>query len=138
MRSDNYINVNGGAITHALVLAALAKSDLHWEMHHAMLYALECMAFVEEPTVLKAVTTKDMTRELLSRPQTSITLMGLPVVIDNERYPKGLIRLMSGDKELSRIEALAIPCGFMDDDDYTEEGMQREREKFEKLTYGGE
>jgi hypothetical protein len=135
MRSSNYISANGCAITHALVLAVLAKSNLHWEMHHAMLYALECMAFVEEPTVLKTVTTKDMTRELLSRPQTQVTLMGLPVVIDNERYPKGLIRLMSGDKELSRIEALAIPDGFMDDDDYTEEGMQRERRKFEKLTY---
>jgi hypothetical protein len=67
--------------------------------------------------------------------QTNITLMGLPVIIDNARYPKSLVRLMSGDKELSRIEALAIPCGFMDDDDYTEEGQQREREKFRKLTY---
>jgi hypothetical protein len=133
--SRNYINANGGAITHALVLAALAKSNLHWEMHHAMVYALECMVFMAEPTVLETVTTEDMTRELLSRPQTNITLMGLPVIIDNERYPKGLVRLMSGDRELMRIEALAIPCGFMDDDDYTEEGQQREREKFRKLTY---
>jgi hypothetical protein len=134
MRSDNYINANGGAITHALVLAALAKSNLHWEMHHAMVYALECMVFMAEPTVLETVTTEDMTRELLSRPQTNITLMGLPVIIDNERYPKGLVRLMSGDRELMRIEALAVPNAFCNYSDWAAEELS-EREKFEKLTF---
>ena len=134
MRSNDYINANGGAITHALVLAALAKSNLHWEMHHAMVYALECMVFMAEPTVLETVTTEDMTRELLSRPQTNITLMGLPVVIDNMRYPKGLVRLMSGDTELSRIEALAIPSVFMNGIDWDLD-QRIEREKFCKLTY---
>ena len=132
MRSDNYINANGGAITHALVLAALAKSNLHWEMHHAMVYALECMVFMAEPTVLETVTTEDMTRELLSRPQTNITLMGLPVIIDNERYPKGLVRLMSGETELARIECLAIPNAFAE---YGDAEVERERQKFEKLTF---
>src|ERR1039457_6611828 len=99
MRSNDYINANGGAITHALVLAALTKSNLHWEMHHAMLCCLECMLYMAEPAVLETVTTEDIARELLSRPQTNITLMGLPVIIDNERYPKGLIRLMSRSEE---------------------------------------
>jgi hypothetical protein len=134
MRSNDYINANGGAITHALVLAALAKSNLHWEMHHAMVYALECMVFMAEPTVLETVTTEDMARELLSRPQTNITLMGLPVIIDNERYPKGLVRLMSGDRELTRIEALAVPSAFCNYSDWAAEVLS-EREKFENLTY---
>jgi hypothetical protein len=64
--------------------------------------------------------------------------MGLPVIIDNKTYPKGLVRLMSGDVELSRIECLSIPNAFGDDDDYTDEGRKREGEKFAKLTYKGD
>ena len=135
MRSDNYINANNGAISHALVLAALAKSNLHWEMHHAMVYALEVLTFNAPPMTVESEVTEEVAKELFSRPQTQVTLMGLPVTIDNERYPKGLVRLMSGDVELSRIEALAIPSVFLRDDDYTEEGQQRECEKFRKLTY---
>ena len=132
---DSILNANHCAISHALVLAVLAKTNLHWEMHRAMVYALDCMTFIEPPATLMFEVTEPMLRELLSRPQTNITLMGLPVIIDNERYPKGLVRLMSGDVELSRIEALAIPSVFLRDDDYTEEGQQRECEKFRKLTY---
>ena len=131
----NIINMCSASISRASVLAALAKSNLHWEMHQAQVFALEMTLFTEPPTVVETVVTEGMTRELLSRPQTNITLMGLPVVIDNARYPKGLVRLMSGDVELSRIECLAIPMAFMDENDYTEEGRERERQKFAKLTY---
>ena len=133
--SRNIINSNGTAISHALVLAALAKSNLHWEMHHAMVYALEVLTFNAPPMTVESEVTEEVAKELFSRPQTQVTLMGLPVIIDNERYPKGLIRLMSGETELSRIEALGIPNAFSDDSDYTEAGMQREQEKFAKLTY---
>ena len=132
MRSNDYINANGGAITHALVLAALAKSNLHWEMHPAMVYALECMVFMEEPVTLVSEIAGEA-KELFSRPQT-VTLLGLPVVIDNVRYPKGLIRLMSGDKELTRIEALAIPSVFCNYGDWAAE-EKSEREKFQNLTF---
>ena len=132
MRSNDYINANGGAITHALVLAALAKSNLHWEMHHAMVYALECMVFMEEPVTLVSEIAGEA-KELFSRPQT-VTLLGLPVVIDNVRYPKGLIRLMSGDKELTRIENLAIPSVFCNYGDWAAE-EKSEREKFQNLTF---
>ena len=131
MQSRNIINANGAVITRAIVLAALAKSNLHWEMHHAQVYALECQVFIEPPTVVETEVTEDMVKELLSTPQTNVTLMGLPVIIDNERYPKGLVRLMSGDTELARVELLAIPSVFMD---ATEEETERERRKFEKLT----
>ena len=134
MQSRNIINAKNGAITRAIVLATLAKSNLHWEMHHAQVYALECqVVFNGEPSVLVGEAPEEMVRELLSRPQTNVTLMGLPVIIDNERYPKGLVRLMSGDTELARIECLAIPGAFCEG--YTEEETERERRKFAMLTY---
>ena len=129
------INMCGASINRASVLGALAKSNLHWEMHHAQVYALEIMGLQFVGEALVDENPDEMTRELLSRPQTNITLMGLPVVIDNARYPKGLVRLMSGDVELSRIECLAVPNAFGDESDYTEEGLERERQKFAKLTY---
>src|ERR1017187_6385853 len=134
MRSNDYINANGGAITHALVLAALAKSNLHWEMHHAMVYALEVLTFNAPPMTVESEVTEEVAKELFSRPQTQVTLMGLPVIIDNERYPKGLVRLMSGDVELSRIEALAVPSVFCNYSDWAAEVLS-EREKFENLTF---
>jgi hypothetical protein len=39
---------------------------------------------------------------------------------------------MSGDKELTRIENLAIPSAFVE---YGEEETERERRKFCKLTF---
>src|ERR1035437_2101262 len=131
----NVLNTCGASITHAVVLAALAKSNLHWEMHQAQVFALECLTFSTPPTVVESECNEDTARELLSRPLTNITLMGLPVIIDNERYPKSLVRLMSGDTELSLLECLAVPNAFAE---YGEEETERERRKFAKLTYKGE
>ena len=128
----NIINANNMALTYALVLAVLAKSDLHWEMHQAQVFALEIQVLTEPTSTVETEVTEEMSRELLSRPQTNITLMGLPVIIDNERYPKGLVRLMSGDTELARIECLAIPNAFAE---YGEDETERERMKFAMLTY---
>jgi hypothetical protein len=122
----NIINANSASITRALVLAVLAKSNLHWEMHHAQVYAQEMQAFKEVTSVVS--TEADM--ELMDMPQTNITLMGLPVIIDNERYPKGLVRLMSGDTELARIECLAVPNAFAE---YGDAEVERERKKFAML-----
>jgi hypothetical protein len=122
MRIESTINANGTAISKMLVLVALAKSNLHWEMHHAMLYALESSTFVESTEIVSEMHNEEVARELLSRPQTNITLMGLPVIIDNEKMPKSLVRLMSGDVELSRIECLAVPSAFYDEYDYTDAG----------------
>ena len=133
MQTRNIINANGASITRAIVLAVLAKSNLHWEMHHAQVYALECQVFIESSEVI-AMVSDDLSREIMDRPQTNVTLMGLPVIIDNERYPKGLVRLMSGETELARIECLAVPMAFCDYADWTTEVLS-EREKFEKLTY---
>jgi hypothetical protein len=135
--SLNIINMCGANITHAVVLAALAKTNLHWEMHHAQVYALEVQALTTVTTFTDRVPDEIM-REIMDRTQTNITLMGLPVIIDNKTYPKGLVRLMSGDVELSRIECLSIPNAFGDDDDYTDVGRKREGEKFAKLTYKGD
>ena len=129
MDTRNIINANGAVITRAIVLATLAKSNLHWEMHHAQVYALECQVVFTWAAFGSRTERhpKRRIRELLSRPQTNVTLMGLPVIIDNERYPKGLVRLMSGDTELSRIECLAVPGVFCEG--YTEEEAERERQE---------
>ena len=132
MNNLNIIHANNMEITRAIVLAALAKSNLHWEMHHAQVYALECQVFIESSEVI-AMVSDDLSREIMDRPQTNVTLMGLPVIIDNERCPKGLVRLMSGDTELARIENLAIPNAFAE---YGDAEVERERRKFAKLTYG--
>ncbi len=111
MRGDNYIHCNDAAINRSTVLAALAQSNLHWEMHQAQVYALECQVlqegFTEGFTELTGEISEDLSREIFSRPKTQVTLMGLPVFIDNANYPKSLVRLMSGDKELSRLECLS-------------------------------
>lgn len=130
------LNMCGGSVTPAVVLAALLKSGLCWEMHYAQVFALESLMFdFTKTAVLETEVPEEMSKELFKH-KTDVTLMGLPVKIDNERYPKHLIRLMLDGKELSRIEGLGIPGGFMDESDFTEEGTQREREKFAKLTYG--
>jgi len=131
----NTINCCGASISPAIVFAALMKSGLHWEMHMAQQYAMESLA-LDTPVVLETEVTDETAREIMSHVQTNATLMGIPVVVDNERYPKSLVRLMAGDIELSRIELLAVPGAFMGQSDYTEEGLQRERDKFAKLTYG--
>jgi hypothetical protein len=64
---------------------------------------------------------------------TKLTLLGIPVVVDSEKYPKGVIRLILGKEELARIECLAIPSAFMSDEDYTEEGRKKESDKFYNL-----
>ena len=64
MQTRNIINANGAVITRAIVLAALAKSNLHWEMHHAQVYALECQVFIEPPTVVETEVTQDIVKEL--------------------------------------------------------------------------
>ena len=125
---NNTINCCGASITYATVLAALAKSNLHWEMHHAQVYALEVQAFKEVTSVVPT----EADTELMDMPQTNVTLMGLPVIIDNERYPKRLVRLMSGETELARIEHLAVPSIFAE---YGEEEVERERRKFAMLTH---
>ena len=127
------INSNGCAVTPALILATLVKSDLHWEMHHAQMLSLEIQRF-NAVYEIKGEVPEGMEQELMGRTHTNVTLMGLPVIIDNEHYPKSLIRLMWGDREVARIEALAVPSAFPGLPDFDLE-QKSEREKFLKLTY---
>jgi hypothetical protein len=129
----NIINANSAPVTPALIMVALLKSDLHWEMHMAQLYSLEtqALAFTTEPIVLESEV-KEVPQDVFNNIRTEVTLLGLPVRIDNEVYPKGLIRLMHGNKELYRIECLAIPTGFGNYNDWEAE-LKSERDKFAKL-----
>ena len=40
MQTRNSINTNGASITRAIMLAVLAKSNLHWKIHHAQVTLL--------------------------------------------------------------------------------------------------
>ncbi len=135
VNDKNILNMCGAIITPAVVLAALLKSGLRWEMHQAQVFSVERSSL--DSTVLEIDIASEQAKELMPHVQPSVTLMGIPVKIDNANYPKGLIRLMHGDVELSRIENLAIPGGFVDEEEYTEEGRKREQDKFVNLTYKG-
>lgn len=137
VNDKNVINMCSAIVTPAVVLATLLQSGLCWEMHYAQVFALEMSALMST-TVLETEITYEQAKELMPHVQPSVTLMGIPVKIDNERYPKSLIRLMRGDVELSRIENLAVLGAVMGDSYYTEEDMKRERDKFVNLTYKGD
>ena len=76
---------------------ALLKSGLSWEIHPAQFLMLELYPAIEGTTEL-------------AKP-TQYTLMGIPVVVKNDTS-MSVIRLMYNDKEIYRIDALAIPVGF--------------------------
>jgi len=127
MDNHNLINASSGPINYAIIMAALLKSGFHWEMHSAQLMSLECLAFKSITTVTSEVTAD--TKEIFVH-TTKNTLMGLPITIDDEKYPKSLIRLMHEEREVCRIEYLAIPWAYCYDED-----PEAERRKFEGLSY---
>lgn len=130
--NDFYVNANGGLPTPNLFNLILMRSGLQWEMHSAQLYGLEMLA-LERSTRIDYIAGKEVTGEEAKElgPETKLTLMGIPVITSQD-YPKGLIRLMYEGKEVSRIEHIAIPCGFAD---YSEKETQSEREKMAAIGY---
>jgi Fe2+ or Zn2+ uptake regulation protein len=64
----------------------------------------------EENSVIETDMNTDLVKELMEKP-VSFTLMGLPVRIDEKMSPSQ-ISLYEGEREVVRIENLAIPCGF--------------------------
>ena len=135
MPLNNTLNAYGMAIYPAMLLALFSKSELHWEMHSAQLFSLEIAALQCVPTtVVMSEEKKSTDIELLPLHTTAVTLLGFPVKIDNDKYPKNLVRLMWGDREVGRIEGLAVPAAYPGLPDFDLE-QKVEKEKFQKLTY---
>jgi len=120
-------------INTGVILSSLMLSGLHWEMHPAQLFSVEIMAlnFVDDgplsetkdnAELLPHVNTKVT---LMGLPDTKVTLMGLPVEI-KQNFPMSIIRLMHMEKEIGRIECLAVPMAFPVCED-------AERKRFEEL-----
>ena len=100
---------SGCIITQSILTAAIAHSGLHWRMRFAQIAALE-MNILQKVTTKVQVCSKNTFKELLKKP-ISYTLLDLPVRLD-ENMPATQISLYEEDRELYRIEALAIPIGF--------------------------
>jgi hypothetical protein len=130
--SDYYINAAGSLPTPNLFGLILMNSGLQWEMHPAQLFGLEALA-LERNTRIDIIVGKEVTGEEARELglDTKHTLMGIPIVPKQE-YPMGLIRLMLNGKEVSRIEALAVPYGF---GKFTEEECESERNKLAAIGY---
>lgn len=126
------INSNGCSINLALLLAALAKAELHWEMSRAQLFALDLMAGASGSITITSEVSAEMPKEFIS-PCPVHTLLGIDVKVNND-YPETLIRLMWGDREISRIEALAVPAAMSRGMDW-DTHQASEKAKFQKLTY---
>jgi hypothetical protein len=131
MNNNFYLNAGCACITPALIALLMMRTGLRWEMHPAQVCGLQMQTLKLEATV-ENVTALDPQKFAELMPHTmGVTLMGLPVHI-KEEYSMSLVRLMYKDEEVSRIEALAIPCGFMKGSD---EDLEVERKKMETIGY---
>lgn len=132
-KTDFYINAAGARIAPELIEILIMRSGLQWEMHPAQVFSLEMQA-LNNVTVLKGESKEvdvQKMRELL--PETKHTLMGIPIILKSY-YPMNLIRLMFNGEEVTRIEALAVPCGFCNYADY-DKHCKDEQEKLAKIGY---
>jgi len=103
-----------GAVTKAAILSVLLNVNIHWQMHPAQLFSLEIQTvdWSQSPvTVEQCIADEEDKLVCEIIPATKYTLCGLPIEI-NEGVPESWIRLMQGNKEIARIDSLAVPCAF--------------------------
>ena len=130
--NDFYLNMCGAPVTQAAIGLILMRSGLQWEMHPAQVFSLEVQAMqVNTKFTTHSEADEDRFKELLA--ETKHTLMGIPVVLKQD-YPLSLIRLMYEGREVSRIEALAVPIGFCDYPVGDPEDLE-EKKKWEKIGF---
>jgi hypothetical protein len=127
--TDFYVNASGAPVTPSMLTLVTIRSGLQWEMHPAQLFSIELGSISDVTIVKKEITEEEF--KAIKFPETKHTLMGIPVVMKAE-YPKTLVRLMYGDKEVTRIENLAVPSGFSS---FNHEEQECERRKMETIGY---
>lgn len=127
------INMNGGAVTFAVLLRLFRAADLRWEMHPAQLFSIEVQStFLDgAATAVSAEVPEEETTELLKR-ELKHTLMGIPVALRSD-YPKGWIRLYSGNKLVAYMENLAVPAAYIGYSVTWEAHVQSESAKAQKI-----
>lgn len=110
-------NLGAGAITPSVIMGALIKTGLHWEMSPAQIFSLEINSLYSEGKY-QAIEEKLEDREdsLLCEiiPRQRYTLCGLPVSVRAD-YPEGWVSFVDKDgRELIRFNNCAIPSSFAD------------------------
>ena len=99
----------------------------------AQLFSIEVQSvFLDrEISTVSAEVPEEETTELLKR-ELKHTLMGIPVALRSD-YPKGWIRLYSGNKLVAYIENLAIPAAYCSYPETWEAHVQSESAKAQKI-----
>jgi len=128
------INANGTPINLSLLLSSVAKSDLHWEMHRAQLHALDLLTYMQKTELELEAKENTLSVKVPVPEHLSHTLMGMEIVT-HEYYPRSLIRLMHGDREVARIEHLGVPAAMGYSGPDYEADQKSEAKKFQDLTY---
>lgn len=134
MNINTVISANGCSVNFSLFLAVLAKSDLHWEMHRAQLHALDLLTYMNSDSTVVVKSKNPLNIEMPVLKNLTHTLMGIDIRVNN-KYPRSLIRLMWGDREIARLESLSVPCTMDYNGPDFEADRKSEIEKFRKLTY---
>lgn len=102
-----FVNAAGAGIVPHLILLALTKSGIHWNMHPAQRLSLENLALYHTVTINREVSEQV---EKISVSPIPNTLCGIPYVLD-DTLDRGWIELRQGGEILARIENLAYPAG---------------------------
>jgi hypothetical protein len=111
-------NYGCAVVSYAAILGALAQSGMRWEMHPAQLFSLEMLYTMKDPVGFERLVKEEKDKlmcELI--PATRYTMCGIPILV-REDVPRGWIRLMFENKEIVRLEALAVPSIYMRHDDF--------------------
>lgn len=106
----NHLNMNGMGLTPASLQKTLVLAGLTWGVPRAQYYAMQLWGLISNTTF--TVELKEETlRAIMEKPPTELTLMGLPIELDDS-LPVGLIQLRWQGAVLYEIQNIAVPIDF--------------------------
>ena len=107
---NNHLNMNGMGFTPASLQKTLVLAGLTWGVPRAQYYAMQLWGFINTTTLTVELKEETM-RDVIEKPPTESTLIGLPIEIDDS-LPAGLIQLRWQGAVLYEIQNIAVPIGF--------------------------
>ena len=102
----NHLNMNGTVLTPASLQKTLVLAGLTWGVPRAQYYAMQLWGFINTTTL-----TVESLKAVIEKPPTELTLMGLPIELDDS-LPVGLIQLRWQGAVLYEIQNIAVPIDF--------------------------
>ena len=107
---QNHLNLIGGHLCPAILQKTLVLAGMTWGVPRAQYYAMQTWAFVNNTTFTAEI--KDgALKTFLEKPPMEVTLMGLPIEIDDS-LPTDLIQLRWQGAVLYEIQNIAVPTSF--------------------------